>query len=561
MATQIKPQPAKSPVAPINEAFLRGLVAQLPYPAAVIEGHGLVVAANAPWGELNSAGGTRLHDIVDADAAERVHALIQAQDSLGFTCPIAPPEGMGPNPVLLGAARLADAGLDLALVQLLPGDHPEAGAREVAQRESRWSHALEGAGQGVWDHDLIRGKVYHSPAWYRMRGFEPGDDLEAELGPWIERVHPEDRPAIASSIERQDRGELRVNAFEYRERHRNGSWIWILSRGRPVERLPDGAVARIVGTDTDITALKQIESQLADEKERLRVTLQGVADGIIASDARGYVTFLNPAAEALTGWSLPNAVGKPAVEVLTLLRDDGSIPPCPVLDCITTGDALALDESSVLVHANGDIRDIRLTASPLKNSSGVLVGAVVVFQDITRSRNLQRELAHSASHDRLTGMPNRAAFDQALQDAAALAREENRQHALCYIDLDYFKQVNDTAGHAAGDELLKHIADLIRTACRNGDFAARVGGDEFVLLLLDCSLDQARLVCEKLVQAISRFVFTWEGQSFTVGASVGITAVTFREPSASQLTKQADAACYAAKRDGRGRVRLFDTAD
>jgi diguanylate cyclase (GGDEF)-like protein/PAS domain S-box-containing protein len=562
MAREIKPQMAISPVAP-TDGLLRALVSHLPYPAAVIGRQGRVLGANGGWKKLNGAPPACLEDIVDPDAAERVKALLQAAsgEQASFACRIGAPEGLGAGRVLLTAARLVDGVSDLALVQLMPLDSDEAEQREVAQRESRWSHALEGAGQGVWDHDLIRNRVYHSPAWYRMRGFEPGNDIEAELGPWIERVHPDDRPLIASSIERQDRGELRFNAFQYRERHRNGGWIWILSRGRPVERLPNGAVARIVGTDTDITALKQIESQLADEKERLRVTLQGVADGIIASDAQGYVTFLNPAAEALTGWSLSEAVGKPAVQVLTLLRDDGSIPPCPVLDCITTGEALSVDDSSVLVHASGDIRDIRLTASPLKNSSGALMGAVVVFQDITRSRNLQRELAHSASHDLLTGLPNRAAFDQALQGAAALAREENRQHALCYIDLDYFKQVNDTAGHAAGDELLKHIADLIRQSCRNGDFAARIGGDEFVLLLLDCSLDDARIVCEKLVQAISRFVFTWEGQSFTVGASVGITAVTFREPSTSQLTKQADAACYAAKRDGRGRVRLFDNAD
>ncbi len=462
------------------------------------------------------------------------------------------------TPFVLAASKIGDASSRVVLLQFLP---PAAGKREktsLTERDNIWRQALEGAGQGVWDHDLIRGKVQYSPAWYRMRGFQPGEDIDRELGSWLERIHPDDRPSIILSTQRQDKGELRDNAFEYRERHRDGGWVWILSRGRPVERLPNGAVARIVGTDTDITSLKQIENQLADEKERLRVTLQSVADGIIATDAQGNVTFINPAAEALTGWTLSQAVGQPARQILTLLSTDGSVPPCPVRLSISKAEPVVLEDNSVLVNAAGEIRDISLTSSPLRNSDGLVMGAVVVFQDVTRSRNLQRELAHSASHDPLTGLPNRVAFDRALRNAIDVARNVHSEHALCYIDLDHFKFVNDTAGHAAGDELLRHIAALIKQACRSSDFVGRIGGDEFVMLLMECDLQRARSICEKLTREISAFVFRWEDQTFQVGASIGITAVTCRQPSTSQLTKQADAACYAAKRNGRGVVSIFD---
>jgi len=190
---------------------------------------------------------------------------------------------------------------------------------------------------------------------------------------------------------------------------------------------------------------------------------------------------------------------------------------------------------------------------------GEIVGAVLVMQDVTSSRALQRELVHSATHDPLTGLPNRAAFARVLDKARKQASNESREHALCFLDLDRFKPVNDTAGHTAGDKLLQEVAAVIRRSCRAHDFAARIGGDEFALMLPDCSLVGARRVAEEIVAAIARTRFTWRRQVYQVGASAGITAVTRRSPGAVDLMSAADAACYAAKQRGGDQVAVWDS--
>jgi diguanylate cyclase (GGDEF)-like protein/PAS domain S-box-containing protein len=429
---------------------------------------------------------------------------------------------------------------------------------EAEDHRSRWEIALEGAGQGVWDHDLVKGTAYYSPSWYKMRGFEDGENVDAELGSWFERLHPDERDKIYRTTVLQNSGELPHNAFEYRERHRDGSWVWVLSRGRPVAWKADGTVARIVGTDTDITQLKAIERQLAEEKERLQVTLRSIADGMISTDADGKVTFVNAAAEQYTGWELAAAIGRPLVDVLSVA--DGERVPLSqaVMEaCLGSLETVSMDDEVVLVSRSGSLLDIRLTASPVIGVDRSVLGAVLVFQDVTQSRAQKRALSHIATHDTLTGLPNRAVFNDALEAAAETARREQREHALCYIDLDHFKAVNDGAGHAAGDEVLIKVAGLLRRSCRTADFPCRIGGDEFILLLLDCSLESAEAICNRIVDLIGAQIFAFGGNDYRIGASIGITSITFRRPSALELTTEADAACYVAKSKGRGRVAVY----
>jgi diguanylate cyclase (GGDEF)-like protein len=189
---------------------------------------------------------------------------------------------------------------------------------------------------------------------------------------------------------------------------------------------------------------------------------------------------------------------------------------------------------------------------------GEIIGAVLVFQDITQSRALQKDLAHSAMHDGLTGLPNRSAFERMLNEAGEQARRELREHALCFIDLDRFKVVNDSAGHAAADMLLQEVAHAIRRGCRSQDFAARIGGDEFALLLVDCSLANAKTLAQQIIDAIAGIRFAWHGTTYEIGASVGITAITHKSPRSAVLMGEADAACYAAKASGRNRVAIYD---
>lgn len=455
--------------------------------------------------------------------------------------------------------RSDNTGLPLyVILQVTNIDRQKRAEAALAYSESRWSFALEAAGQGVWDHDIRTDDMFYSDTWRTMRGIPRGEYVDPDQDAWLSRVHPDDVPRILATVDKQDRGVEGFDTLEYRERHRDGHWIWILSRGRPVEWDAEGDRVRSIGTDTDITRLKTVEAQLAEEKERLRVTLRSIADGVISTDAEARVTFMNPIAEELTGWPSAEAMGQPLQRVFDIVEEStGRRARSPVARCMAEGRHAHLDADVLLVAHNGVRRDIRSSAAPLRTPEGSIIGAVLVFQDVTDSRALQRQLAHSATHDALTGLPNRLAFERALIAVADQAKREMRQHALCFIDLDRFKPVNDGSGHAAGDALLRQVADLIRSRCRRQDFAARIGGDEFALLMSDCPLPGAQRVAQKIVDAIAAIRFAWEGQTYEIGASVGITEISASSAQPAELMGEADAACYVAKASGRGRVEVY----
>lgn len=445
------------------------------------------------------------------------------------------------------------------ILQLTNIDRQKRAEAALTYAEARWSSALEAAGQGVWDYDSRTDTMYYSPMWRKMRGIPLDEYVDPAQEQWLARLHPDDRERIRAVVGKQETGEDGFDTLEYRERHRDGHYIWILSRGRPVEWGPGGQPVRTIGTDTDITRLKTIEVQLAEEKERLRVTLESIGDGVISTGADSLITFMNPIAEQMTGWPEADAIGRQLTDVFELRDQETGRPAAnPVVTCMEHGDVCYVEADSTLLDRFGTIRDVRCSAAPVRTPDGKIIGVVLVFQDVTQSRALQKELAHSANHDVLTGLPNRAAFERALAASIESSRNERRTHALCFIDLDRFKPVNDTAGHAAGDALLKLVADAIRSGCRTNDFAARVGGDEFAVLLADCKPAHARVVAQKLVDLISAIDFRWNGRTYRIGACVGVTTIDGRQASAVDAVAEADAACYAAKAAGRGQVVHYD---
>jgi diguanylate cyclase (GGDEF)-like protein/PAS domain S-box-containing protein len=445
------------------------------------------------------------------------------------------------------------------VVQVVDIDRQKRAEAALAESESRWSFALEGAGQGVWDHNLRNKTAFFSPTWRMMRGYGPDEEVDGSYEAWIGRVHPDDRQRIAAATRRQDSGELSYNEFEYRERHRDGHWIWILSRGKPVEWLPDGRPARVVGTDTDISSLKATEAALAEEREKLSVTLRSIADGVLCVDSDGKITFLNPAAEQMTGWRSRDAIGKPVDDVFRRLDETGRVVDNPLSIDLATGRDRQICENMTLISRGGRVHEVRLSAANLELSRTERLGAVFVFQDISQSLALQRKLAHLASHDSLTGLYNRAAFERRLEEVLDEVGSGESQHALCFIDLDRFKAVNDTAGHAAGDALLQEVARTIQAKLREQDFVARIGGDEFALLLLDCDQVQASRMATDIANSIVALQVEHDGRSLGIGASIGLTAISGNSPSMGKLMEEADAACYAAKAAvDRGVVSFFD---
>lgn len=209
---------------------------------------------------------------------------------------------------------------------------------------------------------------------------------------------------------------------------------------------------------------------------------------------------------------------------------------------------------------DGHIIWVRATARLVGNErqQGRLL---LVCEDVTEARLLSEQLSYQASHDALTGLANRSEFDRYIKNAVTLALTDNSEHALCYLDLDQFKVVNDTCGHLAGDELLRQLGDLLRKHVRQYDFVARLGGDEFGVLMYNCTLHQASLACEKLRDVVRDFRFAWEDRSFTIGVSIGVSSINKKSSNAVNLLKEADAACYAAKDRGRNRVHVFSPDD
>ncbi|HEY4200757.1 MAG TPA: PAS domain S-box protein [Devosiaceae bacterium] len=443
------------------------------------------------------------------------------------------------------------------LVELSDIDRQKRAEEALTEWEARWNTALEAAGQGVWDHNHVTGQKYHSPTWRRMRLLTDADPLPKSAAEWLASIHPDDRERVADYVRRQDAGEFPNIAFEFRERRKDGSWLWVLSRGKVAEWDENGVPMRIIGTDTDITDIKAVEAELAAEKERLRITLGSIGDGVISTNAEGRIIFMNASAEELTGWTSAEAVGRDLEAVFTVVDDAGETPKGPMGICLSSGELRKSDDNVILLGRDGTRYDIHRSASPVQATDGSVIGAVMVFQDITDSRDLQRKLAFAADHDSLTGLLNRSGFERILKAASEEAGRGIREYALCFIDIDHFKAVNDSGGHAAGDAMLQEIARVTRASCRSADYAARIGGDEFALLLEGCSLSDAARVATKLVDALASTQLSWQGRVYGIGASIGVTAITGGTNGVAVSLSEADAACYLVKQQGRGGVATF----
>jgi len=312
----------------------------------------------------------------------------------------------------------------------------------------------------------------------------------------------------------------------------------------------------------DISERKRAEENLFQEKELAQVTLQSIADGVVTTNALGQITYLNPAATQITRWSANEAPGLPAVQVFNLVNDTNGTPAGALIDrCLQEGKVFEFSKDTVLIDRDGKTIPVESSVAPIRNRAGVVIGAVLVFRDVSQARKLESELSWQANHDALTGLINRTAFEQKLEQLVDIAKHEKRTHALCYLDLDQFKVVNDHCGHMAGDELLRQLSMLLNQRIRDADTLARLGGDEFGLLLADCPLAMALQISEELCQLVREFRFVWQEKLFSVGVSVGLVEISSDCESVERLLSAADAACYAAKERGRNRVQLYKPDD
>ncbi len=301
---------------------------------------------------------------------------------------------------------------------------------------------------------------------------------------------------------------------------------------------------------------------LFQHREQAEITLHSIADAVITTDAQGRVEHMNATAEQIAGWSLAQARGKELSQVLPL-RDEHTegVVLNPVAECIREGRTARLSEAVILRGRQGGESLIMANASPIRDRDGQIIGAVLVFHDVSKERQMEQQLAYQASHDALTGLLDRGEFERRLNAALHSAKTSGRQHALCYMDLDQFKVVNDACGHAAGDELLVQLSALLMATVRDTDILARLGGDEFAVLLMDCPLELAANKAESLRDVVKAFRFIWQGKRFDVGFGIGVVPVTENSGTTTDVLRAADIACYAAKSKGRNQVFVYESGN
>jgi diguanylate cyclase (GGDEF)-like protein/PAS domain S-box-containing protein len=296
--------------------------------------------------------------------------------------------------------------------------------------------------------------------------------------------------------------------------------------------------------------------------DREEVTLLSIADAVITTDNIGNVERMNTTAEKLTGWQHDTARGNPVQEIFKITNSESpTLMLDPVAQCLRDGRVIRLVKP---VELNGSLNtktEIEVTVSPARNRNGMIVGAVLVFHDVSIVREMQDHIAYQESHDSLTGLFHRREFEKYLQQALDSAHKEGKHHALCYMDIDQFKVVNESFGHMAGDELLIEISALLRSIVRDEDKLARLGGDEFSVLLQDCSLDEAISKAEAIRNAIDEFRFVWQGKTINASLAMSIVSISSASGSVNEILRAAESACESAKAKGRGQLIIYQSDD
>ena len=306
-----------------------------------------------------------------------------------------------------------------------------------------------------------------------------------------------------------------------------------------------------------------IESSLFMEKQLAKTTLESIGDAVLTTDDSGKITAINKVASCITDYSEEESIGQEVTSIFKIYNESDQFQKHqidPVIKVLSDRTSITSGQELFLLSKNNKENSIEFNISPILDSNGYLYGSVVVFRDVTEMRTLSTKLSYQASHDTLTGLVNRREFEKCINNALNSACNQNKVHVLCFMDLDQLKVINDTAGHKAGDEMLKQIANKLPPVLRGSDVLARIGGDEFGVLLESCDLTSAMVLAEKFRVTINEERFFWNNNSYDISISIGLVLIDADSGDLSDVLGAADAACMLAKENGRNRIEQF-TAD
>jgi len=302
-----------------------------------------------------------------------------------------------------------------------------------------------------------------------------------------------------------------------------------------------------------------LSAWLRNPAEVAQFTLNCIGDAVLTTDISGKVTYLNPMAERMTGWSLQEASGRAVGEVMRIIDGATREPFRNPVELALKQDAVAsLAANCVLVRRDGLETVVEDSAAPIHDWESNAIGAVIVFRSLTEARARALRMSHLAQYDFLTGLPNRMLLRDRLTQAVALAARYGRRLAMLFVDLDGFKDVNDSAGHAIGDRLLQSIAGRLLACVRSSDTVSRYGGDEFVILLSEIDHSRNLMPVAKKILAALTAPHNLTPHIFHITASIGVSIFPQDSPDGGTLIQSADAAMYWVKQNGRNNIHLFD---
>jgi len=416
--------------------------------------------------------------------------------------------------------------------------------------EQRLELALSGADLGLWDWHIPSGNVTFNARWAEMLGYRLGE-IRPHVSSWEKLVHPDDQPIISNALQRHFRGETPFYETEHRVRHKDGHWVWVLDRGKVMERAEDGSPLRAVGTHLDITARKSAEVRLRESETMLQRAQAVTHVGSWVMDVPTHR--LEWSAETYRIFGLPEDTPADYSLFLSFIHPDDRAHVDAAWNAALHGAPYDIEHRIVV---NGDIRWVREMAELVTSADGELISALGTVQDISDVKAMELELRHLATTDILTGLPNRRHFLERMEQELARFHRFGKPVALLMLDIDHFKQINDRHGHAVGDAVLQHFATLARGTLRKIDLIGRLGGEEFAALLPGTELDGARLYAERLRQEMETHPCPSAAQEIAFTVSIGLTLFDRNDSTTDLPLARADTALYCAKHNGRNRVEI-----
>ncbi len=450
--------------------------------------------------------------------------------------------------------------LAAAVNQLL--DNLERRGARLQDREQTFQRLVESVHEAVLIHR--REILFANPRFLELLGL-PAEQVIGR--PLSDFVVPEYVDLVQNNLRRRLAGEPAAERYEVELKAAQGE----------IARVE--LASSLIGVEEDsallLTALEMLPRPAAPgvdahaapgsgaARTRAVATLDAMAESVVTVDAEGRIDYLNHAAEALLGQRSVQVLGKTFIEVAGLIDEaDRRSLGDPVRKALAAGGRITMGRRSVLVPAAGGAeRSVELSVTPLRSEARETLGLVLVLHDASEMRGLTRQMTYQASHDALTGLVNRREFERRLQESLESAQNGDTVHALCYLDLDRFKVVNDTCGHTAGDNMLREVASIIKEAVRDSDTVARIGGDEFALLLVGCPLDKARQIADDVVRSVNDYRFVWKDKIFNVGVSIGLVELGRGVGGIEDIMSSADSACYVAKKAGGVHLHVYSARE